>query len=464
MPQKANGHGVGSRRSAERRVYPRYRPSSVAYVKVGEENGGIVLNLSESGLELSVGEALGLDDTLDLSLQLAYRATPIEATGRVVWLSDSKRTAGLQFVSVKDHARRRIQDWVAVERAGASQLPGGEAIAPEPNSPPPSGEDRFAKVETSASETSQLDSSPATESLRASTSFTRLPEPVAAKVTFKTPKIRRAEHSPQTEPAPDQSASRFQFGSSILTSDAPPIAASNPRPEHSWTPLQLAAITGGMVLCFAAGAFVGTNWMGKRSRVPAAQIQTAEPAAPSAPPSNTNSTARPPSSGPAVTQANQSAATGAPLSPDAVTVPDNSMEVTAPDENAAPSAVTLPQQAVTASASIAISVRQTAGIPAEPGFAYEHRAKRLEGSRIAPPEAPSLPEGISIDSDGDVVHLQASLDEHGEISDLSTISGRTDLVSIAENIVRSWLQTPARLAGKPVESIEDITITFRPTP
>jgi PilZ domain len=442
----------------------------VAYVKVGEENGGIVLNLSESGLELSVGEALGLDDTLDLSLQLAYRATPIEATGRVVWLSDSKRTAGLQFISVADQARRRIQDWVAVERAGgnaeAAQSLGVQTIEPEPTSTPPAAisQGRFAKIETFPPETSRQDPHPPMESSSAPNVFTHLPEPVpASEVAFEPPKIDRAERRTPSEPTHDQSASRFQFGSSILTPDQPPSATSDMHPDHIWTPLQLAAITGGMVLCFAAGAFVGTNWMGKRSHSPA-PAQTSQPPTPSAstPPTNGKTAAK--NMSPGAPGASQPPATAPQTSPDAAAVPDNSIEVTAPDENDAASAVTLPQQAVTASDSIAISVRQTAGIPPEPGFAYEHRAKRLEGSRIAPPQAPSLPEGISIDSGGDVVHLQASLDEHGEISDISAISGRTDLVSIAENIVRGWLQTPARLAGKPLDSIEDITITFRPAP
>jgi hypothetical protein len=147
--------------------------------------------------------------------------------------------------------------------------------------------------------------------------------------------------------------------------------------------------------------------------------------------------------------------------PDAV---DNSVEVTAPGEGGEPTLVTLPQQPVGASDSIAIGVRQSILVPAEPGPTSGHRPKHVEGGRITGPPLRSLPLGLAIDPKGDVVRLRVSVDEQGAIKDLTAIDGRADLISIAEGMVRGWLQTPARIAGKPIASTEEVTVTFRPAP
>jgi hypothetical protein len=143
---------------------------------------------------------------------------------------------------------------------------------------------------------------------------------------------------------------------------------------------------------------------------------------------------------------------------------DNSVEVTAPEAGSEPTLVTLPQQPVGASDSIAIGVRQSMLVPAEPGPASEHRPKHVEGGRITGPPLQPLPLGLAIDPKGDVVRLRVSVDEQGAIKDLKAIDGRADLMSIAEGVVHGWLQTPARIAGKPIASTEDVTVTFRPTP
>ncbi|HXX71337.1 MAG TPA: hypothetical protein VEI55_03530, partial [Candidatus Acidoferrum sp.] len=71
---------------------------------------------------------------------------------------------------------------------------------------------------------------------------------------------------------------------------------------------------------------------------------------------------------------------------------------------------------------------------------------------------------LVIDAGGDVVRLRLSVDEQGELNDVIPTEGRADLVSIAEDIVRRWVQTPTALAGRPIASLEDVTVTFRPAP
>jgi hypothetical protein len=230
------------------------------------------------------------------------------------------------------------------------------------------------------------------------------------------------------------------------------MPVQTPRTEMSqWTTTQTAVIGGGIIIiCFAAGIVLGIV-SANPPKHPAAQSanRSAATLLPRAP---GNSEATNPL---ATTHASQ------PFSetPDAS---DNSVEVTAPDEGSEPTLVTLPQQSVSATDSIAIAVRQSMLVPAEPGPASEHRLKHVEGGRITGPPLQPLPVGLAIDPEGNIVRLRVSVDEQGAMKDLTAIDGRADLMSIVEGIVRGWLQTPARIAGKPIASTEDVTATFRP--
>src|SRR5271156_6041938 len=98
----------------ERRLYGRVTPVLLTYVSFGENsgangdgniggitassNGGMGLDVSESGL--AVATALAIPDKALLNVSIAEDKTHplIELRGRVVWMSESKRRVGLQFV------------------------------------------------------------------------------------------------------------------------------------------------------------------------------------------------------------------------------------------------------------------------------------------------------------------------------------------------------------------------------
>ena len=227
-----------------------------------------------------------------------------------------------------------------------------------------------------------------------------------------------------------------------------------PRTETSqWTIIQIAVVGGGlMIVCFAAGIVLGIVSVNPPNR-PAAESANV-PAARVLPQAPGNSEAANPVA---------TTPTPHPLS-EAPDAQDTSVEVTAPDQGSEPTLVTLPQQSVSATDSVAIGVRQSIFVPAEPGPASEHRPKHVEGGRITAPPLQPVPLGLAVDPNGDVVRLRVSVDEQGAIRDLTAIAGRGDLTSIVEGVVRGWLQTPARIAGKPIASIEDVTATFRPAP
>jgi TonB family protein len=87
--------------------------TSLNYIKLGETNGGILLDVSEDGLACTAAEPLVGEFIPRLRFQLAENAEWIEASGRIIWLNDSKKGAGIQFVSISDEDREQIRRWVS---------------------------------------------------------------------------------------------------------------------------------------------------------------------------------------------------------------------------------------------------------------------------------------------------------------------------------------------------------------
>ena len=95
----------------DRRHYPRH-VTALNYVKLDEDNGGILLNISEDGLSFTAAEPLVGEFVPRLRFQLADKTEWIEASGRIVWLNDSKKGAGVQFVQISDANRQQIRQWI----------------------------------------------------------------------------------------------------------------------------------------------------------------------------------------------------------------------------------------------------------------------------------------------------------------------------------------------------------------
>ena len=86
--------------------------TALNYIKLDEGNGGILLNVSEDGLAFTAAEPLSGEFVPRLRFQLADKTEWIEASGRIVWLNDSKKGAGIQFVQISDAHRQQIRQWI----------------------------------------------------------------------------------------------------------------------------------------------------------------------------------------------------------------------------------------------------------------------------------------------------------------------------------------------------------------
>lgn len=103
--------------SRDRRLQTRTTPASRAYIELGDTNSGIVLNISETGMAVAAAELLVVGDYLPrIRFQLPSSRQSIEISAQIVWLAESKKSAGIRFVDLTAEARNQISNWIASEK------------------------------------------------------------------------------------------------------------------------------------------------------------------------------------------------------------------------------------------------------------------------------------------------------------------------------------------------------------
>jgi hypothetical protein len=109
---------------SERRKNPRAKLENFAYISLGEDSYGSVLNVSESGLCFLSN--LPVEKNKTVSFWFSEGSHRIEATGEVTWVDETQKTGGLRFTALPFEARAQIQEWL-----GHARLPlGVGATAP----------------------------------------------------------------------------------------------------------------------------------------------------------------------------------------------------------------------------------------------------------------------------------------------------------------------------------------------
>jgi TonB family protein len=96
-----------------RRVHPRQRAVWLTYVDLGESNGGIVLNVSESGIGIQAVEMV--EGPTTVRLQLPGSKKHLEVRTELAWVGPSRKEAGLCFVDLSEDTLKQIRNWIACE-------------------------------------------------------------------------------------------------------------------------------------------------------------------------------------------------------------------------------------------------------------------------------------------------------------------------------------------------------------
>jgi cell division protein FtsN len=99
--------------SLERRLHPR-KQLLFPWIQLGANNGGIILDIGESGLAIQSVEKLYGGELPAMRFQPPGSPAWIETQGRIAWTDGSKNTAGVEFIGLPDGARNRIRQWLPV--------------------------------------------------------------------------------------------------------------------------------------------------------------------------------------------------------------------------------------------------------------------------------------------------------------------------------------------------------------
>jgi PilZ domain len=97
----------------ERRSHPRLLPGTLIYVACGESNGGMVLNVCDDGMAISMAIPVGDEAYSNLHVRMNGLSQSIEVHGRMAWTTKSKKRAGIHLVDISDEQRGRIREWLA---------------------------------------------------------------------------------------------------------------------------------------------------------------------------------------------------------------------------------------------------------------------------------------------------------------------------------------------------------------
>jgi TonB family protein len=477
--------------TADRRLHARRPIQSLAYVDLGEDNGGLVLNMGQGGMAVRSAVVLAEEHLPKIRFQMPHSMDWVEATGRIAWTGDARRMAGIEFLDLPLEAEAQIREWMNSDiaemtedaaSAGESENPAQleeTALAPPLAELLPEAKERIAAA---------ISSEPQAE-LRANTSakgsamlaaLASKAQPAAGK-----PAVEGSRTELDKAPAAEETAARMTpptwAGNSVLNLRAGGALASAalsrkelPRSRsHSWVSLgALAVLLAG--LSFYLGISAGQIGMG-RVLERARNLITGK-SAPANPPQVASSSAA--VDGPLSAKASQSGAlptgqtqhnsttqqSGSQSGP-SVTVhraaPPADGSIKTDDADAADGStpvLNLPDTPVSATNSVAVSSRLYIPLPEVSGTSRggNIRIGRLERKSDIP-----YPQEAAEQRVEGIVKLHIVIGPDGAVRDVTVLNGDSTLAAAASEAIREWRYTPTLLDGQPIETEADVTVTFR---
>src|SRR5262250_2307008 len=108
-------HGENFRGVAESRAHRRTQVHSLAYIELSDENAGLILNISETGISVQAVQTLNSSYFPHMRFRLPGTEIPVEVAGKIVWQVKSKKEAGIEFVDPPGEVRTQIAQWIAEE-------------------------------------------------------------------------------------------------------------------------------------------------------------------------------------------------------------------------------------------------------------------------------------------------------------------------------------------------------------
>ena len=488
----------------------------MAYVELGQDNGGILLNLGEGGFAVQSALALTTREFPELRFQVPALQGWLTASGRIAWISDSKKEAGIQFTELPPEARSEIQKWVLAE---------GDPEKTKERIPVTAGHVAAARIapEPGQARSGMFDRPYSSEDIH---------QQAVGQTTR--PSAERAEQrqAEQVGVAVAEAPQDFHFTDYSMFAAAPEKEAAwaQPAPRSGgWRGAMLAVLLA--ALCFALGATVGRetvnrwvinlgDWTSGRSTTalkvtpppapeklearedsksegsktakegaeeqpspgdagassaagssPEGERRSAEfepkPGTPEASKPNGSSPGDAGTTGPAAGSARASKRSVDTIPRESRYAPAESsgvaagasILVNAPEPGSPPFYVNLPTEAVSASGAIAISARRT--LEVLPRSVGSSGAERVVVGKLIAHSEPFYPADARSRGIEGSVQLRARIGRTGRVVGVTPVSGPLLLFPAAVAAVREWRYEPTFVNGDPAETLADITVVFR---
>jgi hypothetical protein len=117
--------------TSDRRLTPRTKLVEIAYIGMGPENGGLVLDVSDGGLSFHAVAPVQRAETIRFLLSLRGHSR-IEGAGEVVWTNEMQTVCGLRFTSLSAGAREYLNNWTDQSRMAQASRERAISIALRP--------------------------------------------------------------------------------------------------------------------------------------------------------------------------------------------------------------------------------------------------------------------------------------------------------------------------------------------
>jgi TonB family protein len=437
---------------ANRRIHARHRIRSLAYVELGENNGGIVLNIGEGGFAVRAAEAITEDSLPEMRFQTHGSSKQLIASGEIVWTGNSRKEAGVRFVDLPPEALSEIKTWISEEESPLN----------------------FRKPIMSVPRQSSRKNTPAMES------------------TAENPAPSEGAETGEMRLAESYLSSSSIFGKPKTESSIAHRPVAPEKPPINWMDFRI-QIGGGWVLAafvaflvaisFAAGMAIRRGDLIGSSRSTQAQapqnnaerpsaVRNAAPSGPAVKSSNieivdsSNRRWTIPAKSPVVhvnqdAESSSAPSTGADsLSATHATQP-NPINSTPTVEKKSPVLLSLPETSLGASDTVAISSQRSVSVPTDSSPGGSHPGKNLHVGQLVNLVEPLYPPDAQKNHVEGTVKLHATIGTDGTIKDLQTLSGPPSLFPAALSAVREWRYNPTLLNDQPIETQEDISLVFR---
>jgi|HubBroStandDraft_6_1064221.scaffolds.fasta_scaffold07619_6 hypothetical protein len=102
------------------RGHYRLKLQTLSYVNLDHANGGIIRDLTPTGMAVQAVAPLRADQSVHIRFELLGPRLKIEASGRVAW-ADSMGQAGIEFLNLSRRSARLLKDWLFTQLLASSQ-------------------------------------------------------------------------------------------------------------------------------------------------------------------------------------------------------------------------------------------------------------------------------------------------------------------------------------------------------